>query len=327
MTIKIGIPRALLYYQYFPMWKTFFETLGAEVVVSPATSKAVLSDGASRLVAETCLPVKVFCGHAASLVNSCDYLFIPTIRSVEAKVYHCSKVLGLPEIIKATVPGSPPILDIEIDVNKGSRSFWTAVFKLAHHFTLNPFLIRKATRLAMEMQSKYRRLMWQEALDVPQALRKLCGEDIINISGKTTDNRLKVAIVGHSYLIYDEFITYRLVHRLETLGARVFTPEMVKPKALHAALLTVEDKNYWSHEIEVAGAGGYYMENNVDGIIGVTAFGCGPDPLMMEAVERYGRHHKAKPFMYLTIDEHTAEAGLLTRLEAFLDMLIRRKRR
>lgn len=30
--IRIGIPRALLYYQYYPMWQTFFEELGAEVV-------------------------------------------------------------------------------------------------------------------------------------------------------------------------------------------------------------------------------------------------------------------------------------------------------
>jgi predicted nucleotide-binding protein (sugar kinase/HSP70/actin superfamily) len=54
--VKVGIPRALLYYQYYPMWKTFFEGLGAEVVISPPTTQATLSSGSSRVVADTCMP-------------------------------------------------------------------------------------------------------------------------------------------------------------------------------------------------------------------------------------------------------------------------------
>ncbi|GAI13427.1 unnamed protein product, partial [marine sediment metagenome] len=92
--IKIGIPRALLYYQYYPMWKTFFDELGAEVVVSPPTTQAMLSAGSSRVVADTCLPVKIFLGHVLSLVEKCDYIFIPAIRSMKSKIYNCSKFLG-----------------------------------------------------------------------------------------------------------------------------------------------------------------------------------------------------------------------------------------
>jgi predicted nucleotide-binding protein (sugar kinase/HSP70/actin superfamily) len=55
--MRIGIPRGLLYYQYFPMWKTFFETLGAEAVVSPATTQEMLDQGCSRAVGDICLPV------------------------------------------------------------------------------------------------------------------------------------------------------------------------------------------------------------------------------------------------------------------------------
>ena len=79
--IRIGIPRALLYYQYFPAWKAFFEELGAEVVVSPPTTQAMLAGGSARVVADTCLPVKVFLGHVLSLVGECDWIFIPAVRS------------------------------------------------------------------------------------------------------------------------------------------------------------------------------------------------------------------------------------------------------
>jgi len=92
--IKVGIPRALLYYQYYPMWKTFFKEMGAELVVSPPTTQTMLSEGSSRVVADTCLPVKVFCGHVLSLIERCDYIFIPTIRSVKKRVYNCSSFLA-----------------------------------------------------------------------------------------------------------------------------------------------------------------------------------------------------------------------------------------
>jgi len=53
--VRVGIPRALSYYQYYPGWKAFFEALGAETVVSPPTNKATFTAGNSRAVAETCL--------------------------------------------------------------------------------------------------------------------------------------------------------------------------------------------------------------------------------------------------------------------------------
>ena len=77
----IGIPRALLYYQYYPMWKTFFEHLGVEVVTSEPTSRTTLAKGTARVVADTCLPAKVFVGHVLSLVDMCDCIFIPVVRS------------------------------------------------------------------------------------------------------------------------------------------------------------------------------------------------------------------------------------------------------
>ncbi|GAI18161.1 unnamed protein product, partial [marine sediment metagenome] len=157
--IKVGIPRALLYYQYYPMWKTFFEGLGAEVVVSPPTTQAILSSGSSRVVADTCLPVKAFCGHVLALAGECDYLFIPAIRSVKSRIYNCSKFLGLPDMTKAVIPESPPILDIDIDINQGRRELYQAIYKLGRCFTWNPLKVRQAGIAAWQAHLKYRQLM------------------------------------------------------------------------------------------------------------------------------------------------------------------------
>ena len=60
MAKRIGIPRAFFYYIYFPAWKTFFERLGFEVVVSPHTTKEILDAGVKEALAEACVPVKIF---------------------------------------------------------------------------------------------------------------------------------------------------------------------------------------------------------------------------------------------------------------------------
>jgi len=321
--VKVGIPRALLYYQYYPMWKTFFEGLGAEVVVSPPTTQATLSAGSSRVVADTCLPVKVFCGHVLALVEKCDCIFIPALRSVKSKIYNCSKFLGLPDMTRAVIPECPPILDIDIDINKGKRRLYQAIYSLGRHFSLNPLKVRKVALAAWQAHQEYKELMVNEGLTPPQAIARISGAET---PPQKTDQPA-IALVGHPYLLYDELINHRLIHRLEQAGYRTPAPEMLTTEQLETAVTRLTGRPYWTYEEEVVGSGGHYLESGVDGVIGVVAFGCGPDSLMMDMVQRQAIRLKTTPFMSLTLEEHSAEAGVVTRLEAFLDMIQRKKRR
>lgn len=327
---KIGIPRALLYYEYYPMWQAFFDELGAEVVVSAPTTEAMLAAGSSRVVADTCLPVKVFIGHVLSLTQSCDYIFIPAIRSVKSRAYNCSKFLGLPDMTRAVVLECPPILDIEIDVNRGKHNLYQAIHRLGRHFTWNPAKVRKASLAAWQAHLNYRQLMSDYGLTPPQAIAKLLGTAYAKPKSQNDSSALPeatVALIGHPYLLYDEYINHRLVPRLEQARTRLLTPEMLTTETLESALSRLVGRDYWTYEAEVVGAGEHYLGNSADGVIGIMAFGCGPDSVMMDMVHRQAARLKATPFMCLTLDEHTAEAGVVTRLEAFLDMIARRKRR
>ena len=53
-------PRALAYHDYFPLWKVFLSSLGAELAVSPPISRAIVNEGVRLAVDGTCLPVKIF---------------------------------------------------------------------------------------------------------------------------------------------------------------------------------------------------------------------------------------------------------------------------
>src|SRR4030067_3816228 len=107
---RIGIPRALLYYKYYPMWLTFLKEMGACVVVSGQTNPRIIKQGAARVVCDTCLPLKAYVGHVISLTGNCDSIFIPILRSTGKKVLNCSRFLGLPDMIRAVVPEAPLIL-------------------------------------------------------------------------------------------------------------------------------------------------------------------------------------------------------------------------
>ena len=327
---RIGIPRALLYYQYYPLWQTFFEELGAEVVVSPSTTQAMLLAGSSRVVADTCLPVKVCLGHVISLVKECDYLFIPVIRSIKRKAYNCSKFLGLPDMTRAVIPETPPILEIDIDVNQRRRVLYQSIYKLGRHFTWNPLKIRRACLAAWQAHLNYRELMTRERLTPPQTIEKLYGKPEKGEErhpSQPNSSVATIALIGHPYLIYDEYINHRLIHRLEQARIRVVTPQMLSAAELEAAESRLMGRAYWTHEEEVVGAGGHYLEKGADGIIGVIAFGCGPDSIMMDMVRQQASRLKTTAFMSLTLDEHTAATGMATRLEAFLDMIQRKRRK
>ncbi|MBN1366576.1 MAG: hypothetical protein JW967_01445 [Dehalococcoidales bacterium] len=327
MAYKIGIPRAMLYFKYYIMWSTFLRELGAEVVVSEPTNYPLITQGASRVVSDTCLPLKVFIGHVHSLVNKCDYILIPILRSNKKKVLNCSRFLGLPDVARAVVPNSPPILEIEFDMNRGRSFLYKEIYNLGRLFSQNPLKIKQAAYAAWETHRKYQEKMadlkrtHNEAIGMYEgAESKSAGKDINRFD---ESKLLNIGLIGHAYVLDDETINHRIQTLLRNFSVRITTPEMFTAEQLLRGMKTMISDAYWVSEDEVIGAGGSYLEGRIDGIIGVMAFGCGPDSLMMYIVQRKARSMNV-PFMCLTLDEHTAEAGIITRLEAFTDMIRRR---
>jgi predicted nucleotide-binding protein (sugar kinase/HSP70/actin superfamily) len=114
--------------------------------------------------------------------------------------------------------------------------------------------------------------------------------------------------------------------KLESLHVGVHCPDNLTQEQSKDGVSNLDTEIYWANELEMTGSAGYYLNNDkIDGIITITAFGCGPDSLMIERMTRKSKKFN-KPVLNLTIDEHTGEAGFITRLEAFCDMLYRRKR-
>ncbi|MCK4262144.1 hypothetical protein KAX00_03460, partial [bacterium] len=172
--MKIGIPRSLLYYHYFPLWKSFFEELGLEVVLSSPTNKKILENGVKKAVDDACLPVKLCFGHVMELADKVDYLFVPRLVSVEEDAFTCPKLIGLPDMLRASLDKLPPLLDTCFDW-KGGISPYQSFRELGRKFTRSSRTIRRAFEKAGQRQDEFRKVM-QRGLTPPEAMEILDGK-------------------------------------------------------------------------------------------------------------------------------------------------------
>lgn len=324
--MRVGIPRSLLYYKYLPFWKTFLAELGLEVETSPLTNKQILSWGVEVAENELCVPVKAFYGHCMALRGKVDALFVPRVVSVEEREYTCPKFLGLPDMVAAVADQLelPPLLTPKLNQREKPSEFkWQLINFAREEFGVGALDAVAALETARLAQRRY-----QESLvSGHKPLDMLPSSRLNRTRWKAPKGeRKRIGLLGHPYNIYDGYITQNLVARLEEMGAELAVPEMTDHHVLMKAATDVPKQLYWTYEKEIMGAINHWTENNmVDGVIYVLAFACGPDSMVQVLIEHRARMHKV-PLMSLTIDEHSGEAGLVTRIEAFTDMLMRKKK-
>lgn len=317
--MKIGIPRTLTYYAYFPMWKKFLQELNCEIVVSKKTSKLILDNGVHFTVNDACIPIKVFHGHVYSLKDKVDFIFVPRLLNLtgEKTVTYCPKFLGLADMINASIENLPPLLDIRIDMREKLKDKYNEFVRIGNMLGINPLKVARAFYKAKKHMSSFRKKI-SKNLQPQKALSILIDDD--NIPDPPHDS-LSLVVIGYPYLLYDSFLNANLLNRLIKMGIRILTPEMVPEKVLKKHAHHLPKDLFWTFSNQVVRSAFYYMDKkNIDGIIHITAFGCGPDAMVDKLIELEAKQRNV-PFICISVDEHTGEGGILTRLEAFVDML------
>ncbi|MFW6380992.1 MAG: acyl-CoA dehydratase activase-related protein [Bacillota bacterium] len=316
---RIGIPRGLMYYYYYPAWEEFFRGLGLEIVVSPPTNRGLLERGVSRSVDDLCLPFKAYFGHVDELKDMVDYLFIPRFFKLGDNNSVCPKFMGLPDMVRAVFAGEglPPLLDPVVDLKKGLFSLRRLAHQLGKRLNRGYWQVERAFWKGLYRLQASREKRWQSQ-DSYQP-------------GKSPDQspqQLTVAVLGHLYLIRDECLSLGLIRELQERGVRVITHEDLAPEILEQAACRQPKPSFWYYNRQLMGAAYHLLAgrgDSTEGIIQLNAFGCGPDSLISELIELKGKRDKRIAMMNVNVDEHSGQAGLITRLEAFIDLLERRK--
>lgn len=313
----IGIPKGLFYYYLYPLWETFFTQLGFKIILSPNTDKKIVDLGIEKAVDEVCYPVKIYYGHVASLIDRVDYLFLPRIISIQQKSYICPKFMGLPDMIRANFPKLPQIIDQKFDDSQKASGLYDDFMEMGLSLGFEKNKVKKAYFQAMAKLTAYQSEM-QQGSHPMQIL------DGFNPRIRS-ENLMKIGLLGHGYNLYDSYASMNIIKKLHNLGVEVITAEMLPDQIINEAAKVLPKRIFWTLGQKVVGSA-FYLDKRKDvaGLIHVASFGCGPDSMIGEIVERFIRRSGKKPILTLTIDEHTGEAGLDTRLEAFIDMISRR---
>ena len=325
--LVVGIPRGMSYYGNYPFWYGFFNALGFKVVLSDLTTKQTMSDGSALVVTETCLPIKIYLGHILNLINKkgVKNIFVPSLQSIAPKIYNCSKIRGLPDLVRNVVKGDYNLIEATLDKSAKKQGLYEFLADAVRPFgIIDTELIKSASKQGWKVYNNFL-MMMRAGVNYKDALSNaIKGKILINVEQDSAP--INVALISHAYNIYDDRACMKIFEKLENMDVKVFTAFQLTDEQMQEGIASFNQKKYWANEPEMTGAAGHYLKDNaIDGIVTLNAFGCGPDSLMIERIMRKAKELN-KPMLSLTIDEHTGEAGFITRLEAFIDMLYRKKR-
>jgi predicted CoA-substrate-specific enzyme activase len=308
---EIGIPRILYFHEMFPFWRAFFTELGYRVILSDATNKELIRKGVENVVAETCFPIKVSHGHVLNLLEKgVKKIFLPSIVNLKPSHPEIPNTSACPyaQSFPYTIPSS-------ID------------FKKAHAEVLQPILHLGFGREYLEKElvqfgeSLHRGPQWvKNALEKAERFQAHFSQSLLN-RGKEVLNQVGVndkvmVIVGRPYNSCDSGVNLEIPKKLRDLGVLPIPMDFLP---LESVAPSEEIKEmYWRYGQRILAAGKIIKEDPRLYAVYITNFGCGPDSFISHFFRDLS---KGKPYLQLEIDEHSADAGAITRCEAFLDSL------
>ncbi|MFH0787256.1 MAG: acyl-CoA dehydratase activase, partial [Pseudomonadota bacterium] len=308
---KIGLPRAMFFRELLPFFRTFFTSLGFEVVISSPTNKAIIHQGVESMAAETCLPIKVANGHILDLIQQgVDRVFLPSIVDLKSDNpdYQQGLVCPYAQTLAYTVHSSFNFKDKGIKViqpvlyfGRGEKALRKGLMTLSSSLGINPFLIPRAMRKGLAAQEAFYQKLLQRG---EEALASLGPQDIA------------MMVVSRPYNGFDPGINLNIPKKLRDLGVLAIPMDFFP---LDQKSETEEAKHhYWRFGQKILGAAEILRKNPKLYGIYITNFSCGPDSFILHFFREV---LKGKPYLEIEIDEHSADAGVVTRLEAFLDSL------
>lgn len=297
--------------------------MGWEVVLSAPTSRGMIEQGVRLSPSELCLPVKAFLGHVADLKDRVDALLVPRIvctRVGRDLFFGCPKAIALPDLTRAVFDSLPPVVEPNLDRRNGTdeKSFRVAVAGLDRKAG-----VRSAYRSAnAAAQAAARRTM-----DEGSPLH-MFAERGVEVSGPRAEGKgpaVKVGVVGHPYLLFDPGLSLDVLDKIREADGR---PVVVFPSPAEVTSESrLGDALNWYYELELLAAARRLLEvEQVDGLLLVASFACGTGAVTNELIQREAVHRHGVPTILLLLDEHTGEAGVVTRVESFVDLLRMRKR-
>lgn len=310
----IGIPQALLSYRFGPLWKTFFSELGFTVIESNPTDLSILTQGDSLSSDESCLASKVFVGHVNDLAGRVDAIFVPSYASGAARQGFCTKYQALTDMtVNIFRDKSLHVISLRIEDMTDAKGSRDAYLHLGEELGCDKRTTKRAYRTAVRAQKE------AEAKAAKAQELKLKELNQLRRSAQEANREMPLAIlvVAHPYISHDAYLADPVLESLKEAGAHILFADETDRKRAFKESFRFTDTMPWLISRELIGAI-LTLQDQVDGIVLISAFPCGPDSMTNDAIMRYIH---GTPILNLMIDAQSGTAGIQTRVESFMDIL------
>ncbi|MBI5099445.1 MAG: CoA protein activase [Nitrospirae bacterium] len=301
---RIGIPRIFFFQDFLPFWSTLLWELGFEVEFSDNTNRKIINKGVENILAESCFPHKVAHGHIRDLIDkNVDAIFLPSFinfnhENESVRSFACPYTQTMPYIAGIAFEKARLIKPI-INLERGRPYLINEIYR-----SLKPFHVTK--RAIVNTLDKADRAQ----KEFTSAIKNRGREILEKITGRT------IVIVGRSYNAFDSGVNLEIPKKLAALG--VFSIPM---DYLPLESVDIFDKwanMYWRSGQNILRAAEIIRDNQKLFALYIGNFSCGPDSFIQHFFDGTMSN---KPFLNIEIDEHSADAGVITRCEAFLDSI------
>ena len=303
----VGMQSALYNHQLGLFWANFFDKIGLRLVLTPKTNDRISKLGIESMTTETCYPVKVSHGHVIDLIGKTRYLFLPNIINLPTQdeknnSYYCPLVQGNQYMLKTALGLKDteilnPIVHLKYNRDLLSIELYEQMGKILG-VSLNK--IKEALDIALNRQK-----------DFKNEIYKKCGE----ITSSLRNNQPIVVVTGRPYNLYDERLNLRVGQNMSKIGLTALPMDFFDLRDID---LSDFPNMYWSMGAMILKTA--KLIKNTPNFFGLhlTNFSCGPDSFN----EHFYKYIMgSKPYLILELDEHTAVAGIMTRLEAFKNVI------
>lgn len=332
---KIGIPYIFYFHEYLPLWTTLLWELGFDVEVSPKTNRQIVNLGLESILSEACFPVKVAYGHIKYLLNKgIDALFIPSFINLNTEKeslergFACPYTQTIPYVSRIAFNGVKIISPV-VNLKQGRKFIVNELSRAFRPFGINNNKIKNAFSIAGQAQDEFQMAIWQKGKEIlnrtedtgqiplsPPLLKGDLGGLKNQASCIVHHASPVIVIIGRAYNSFDSGMNLEIPKKLADLNALSIPMDFLP---LNDYRIDTEWPNmYWRAGQKILRAAKAIRENPYLYPVYIGNFLCGPDSFILKY---FKKELHGKPFLHIEIDEHSADAGAITRCEAFLDSI------
>jgi predicted CoA-substrate-specific enzyme activase len=303
----IGMQRALYGHQTAILWAHFFDRLGYRLVLTPPTSARISTKGVEKAVDGVCYPIKVSYGHIEELVGKTRYLFIPSLIKMPTPKpsetgFYCPMVQSNSYMVRMAFGlDRASILNPVIHLKHDPATLALEIYRqMGARLSLSKKSIKESLAHAMERQ---RQFIAEMQLQGRRILRKLDSAEPIMV------------VTGRPYNLYDDRLNLRLGQNLAKLGMAALPMDFIDAGPVD---LPEFPSMFWGLGAQILKTAKIVAGNSNYFGLHLTNFGCGADSF----IEHFYKSIMGdKAYLILELDEHSAAAGVMTRLEAYKNVI------